>query len=59
MRRAQAGIAGVFTAFLPATAAAVGVGLLGEPFTKVHGAGFLLLMASLLLATWPDRRRSG
>ena len=59
MRRAPAGIAGVFTAFLPATAAAVAVGLLGEPFTTVHAMGFFLLMASLVLATWPDRRRNG
>jgi drug/metabolite transporter (DMT)-like permease len=56
MKRAAAGIAGVFTAFLPATAAAVAVGLLGEPFSTVHAAGFALLMCSLLLATWPARR---
>ena len=55
MKRAPAGIAGVFTAFLPATAAAVAVGLLGEPFTSVHAAGFVLLVGSLLLATWPRR----
>ena len=59
MKRAPAGLAGVFAAFLPATAAAVAVGLLGEPFTGVHAAGFFLLMASLVLATWPDRRRNG
>ncbi len=59
LKRAPAGIAGVFTAFLPATAAAVAVGVLGEPFTPVHGAGFVLLMMSLLLATWPERRRNG
>lgn len=56
LKRAPAGIAGVFTAFLPATAAAVAVGVLGEPFTAVHLAGFVLLMLSLLLATWPGRR---
>lgn len=56
LKRAPAGIAGVFTAFLPATAAAVAVGLLGEPFTAIHAAGFVLLMLSLLLATWPARR---
>ena len=55
MKRAPAGIAGVFTAFLPATAAAVAVGLLGEPFTSVYAAGFVLLVGSLLLATWPRR----
>jgi drug/metabolite transporter (DMT)-like permease len=59
LKRAPAGIAGVFTAFLPATAAAVAVGVLGEPFTIVHAAGFVLLMCSLLLATWPDRGRNG
>ena len=57
LKRAPAGIAGVFTAFLPATAAAVAVGVLGEPFTTVHAAGFVLLMCSLLLATWPTRPR--
>jgi drug/metabolite transporter (DMT)-like permease len=56
MKRAPAGIAGIFTAFLPATAAVVAVGLLGEAFTGVHAAGFFLLMCSLLLATWPARR---
>jgi drug/metabolite transporter (DMT)-like permease len=56
MKRASASLAGVFTAFLPATAAAVAVGVLGEPFTAVHGAGFVLLLGSLLLATWPARR---
>ena len=56
MKRAPAGLAGIFTAFLPATAAVVAVGLLGEAFTGVHAAGFFLLMCSLLLATWPARR---
>jgi drug/metabolite transporter (DMT)-like permease len=56
MKRASASLAGVFTVFLPATAAAVAVGVLGEPFTAVHGAGFVLLLGSLLLATWPSRR---
>ncbi len=59
LKRVPAGLAGVFTAFLPATAAAVAVGVLGEPFTAVHAAGFVLLMCSLLLATWPKRRRNG
>jgi drug/metabolite transporter (DMT)-like permease len=58
LKRVPAGIAGVFTAFLPATAAAVAVGVLGEAFTGVHAAGFALLMLSLLLATWPARRAS-
>ncbi len=56
LKRTPAGLAGIFAAFLPATAAAVAVGLLGESFGAVHAAGFLLLMCSLLLATWPARR---
>ncbi|MGG5818288.1 DMT family transporter [Falsiroseomonas sp. HW251] len=59
MKRVPAGIAGVFTAFLPATAAAVAVFVLNEPFTSVHAAGFVLLTGSLLLATWPTRKRGG
>ncbi|MBX6373648.1 MAG: DMT family transporter [Acetobacteraceae bacterium] len=55
LRRAPASVAGVFTAFLPATAAAVAVALLGEAFTEVHAAGFILMLASVLLATWPRR----
>jgi drug/metabolite transporter (DMT)-like permease len=56
MQRVPASIAGVFAVFLPATAAAVAVGVLGEPFTAVHAAGFALLLGSLLLATWPSRQ---
>jgi len=55
LRRVPAGMAGVFTAFLPATAALVAVGFLGERFGAVHVAGFVLMMASVLLATWPRR----
>jgi len=58
MKRAPAGIAGIFTAFLPATAALVAVGFLGEEFSAVHAAGFVLLTGSMLLATWPSRRRN-
>jgi drug/metabolite transporter (DMT)-like permease len=53
--RVPAGIAGVFTLFLPATASAVAVGLLGEAFTLAHAAGFGFMMTSVLLATWPRR----
>ena len=55
LRRVPAGMAGVFTAFLPATAALVAVGFLGERFGAAHAAGFALMMASVLLATWPRR----
>ena len=59
LKRAPAGIAGIFTAFLPATAALVAILVLGEAATATHAAGFCLLMGSLLLATWPERRRGG
>jgi drug/metabolite transporter (DMT)-like permease len=58
MRRAPAGIAGIFTAFLPATAALVAIGFLGETFSVAHAAGFCLLTGSMLLATWPSRRHA-
>lgn len=57
LRRVPAGVAGVFTGFLPATAAVTAVVFLGERFGLVHAAGFALMMGSLLLATWPGRVR--
>lgn len=61
LRRVPAGVAGVFTGFLPATAALVAVAVLGESFTATHAVGFVLMGASLALATWPaaQRRRGG
>lgn len=59
LKRVPAGTAGVFTAFLPATAALVAVLALGDVFTWTHAGGFALLMGSLLLATWPRRRGTG
>jgi drug/metabolite transporter (DMT)-like permease len=56
LRRAPARIAGVFTAFLPATAALAAILFLGEVPTATHALGFVLLLASMLLATWPERR---
>jgi drug/metabolite transporter (DMT)-like permease len=50
LRRVPAGVAGLFTGFLPATAALVAVALLGEPVSASHAAGFGLVAASLLLA---------
>jgi len=55
LKRVPAGLAGVFTAFLPASAAVVAVTLLGEAFGLNHAAGFLLMLGSVLLATWPRR----
>jgi drug/metabolite transporter (DMT)-like permease len=47
--------AGVFTVMLPITAAAVGVVFLGEPSAPAHWWRWLLALAGLLLATWPER----
>jgi len=58
MRRAAANVAGVFSAFLPATAAVLGVLVLGERFTAVHAVGLAVMLASVLLATWPARARA-
>jgi drug/metabolite transporter (DMT)-like permease len=58
LKRVPAGMAGVFTAFLPGTAALLAVTLLGEAFTAVHAAGFVLMMGSVAVATWPRRGRA-
>jgi drug/metabolite transporter (DMT)-like permease len=55
LRRVPAPQAGVFTVLLPVTAAAIGVGWLGEPFGPGHGAALLLALTGLLLAAWPVR----
>ncbi|WP_088281099.1 DMT family transporter [Ideonella sp. A 288] len=47
--------AGVFTVWLPISAAAVGVLVLGERFGPWHGVALVLALAGLLLATWPSR----
>lgn len=55
--KAPAGIAGIFTSFLPATSAVLAVLVLGEHFTQFHLAGLALMLSSILLATWPSRAR--
>ncbi len=52
LKRVEAGVAGIFTAFLPGTAALVAILVLGETATIVHGLGFGLLLGSVVLATW-------
>lgn len=47
--------AGVFSVMLPVSAAMIGVGVLGEPFTALHAGAFAAAMAGVLLATWPQR----
>jgi len=56
LKRAPAGVAGVFTALLPAASSVVAVTLLGEQFQPMHGVGFALMLASIGLATWPRRK---
>ncbi len=50
--------AGVFSVMLPVSAAAIGVVVLGEPFTALHGVAFAMALAGVLLATWPSTRPS-
>lgn len=58
LRHVPSSRAGVFTVLLPASAAAVGIVVLGEPFGAAHVAAFGLGIAGLLLATWPERPAS-
>ncbi|BDI05788.1 DMT family transporter [Sphaerotilus microaerophilus] len=61
LRHVPAAQAGVFTVMLPLSAAAVGVGFLGEAVSRAQGAAFALALAGVVLATWPGRaaRRDG
>ena len=52
MRRVPAASAGVFTVFLPISAAAVGVAFFGETFSAVQAAAFALALAGVVLASW-------
>lgn len=54
LRRVPAAQAGVFAVLLPVTAAAIGVGWLGEHFGTSHGVALVLALAGLLLAVWPQ-----
>ena len=57
MRHVPAASAGIFTVFLPVSAAAVGVAFYGERFTAMQVAAFALALGGVVLATWPARRR--
>ncbi len=56
MRHVPAASAGIFTVFLPVSAAAVGVAFYGERFTAMQVAAFALALGGVVLATWPTRR---
>ncbi|MFM2054987.1 MAG: hypothetical protein RL456_3024 [Pseudomonadota bacterium] len=55
LRHVPASQAGVFTVMLPVAAAAVGVLLLGEPFSGAQAGAFALALLGVVLATWPGR----
>jgi drug/metabolite transporter (DMT)-like permease len=57
MKHVPAASAGIFTVFLPVSAAAVGVLFYGEQFTTSQLAAFALALGGVVLATWPARRR--
>ena len=56
LKAVPAAQAGVFTAMLPVTAAAVGVLVLGEPLGLLQVLAFVSALAGVLLATAPARR---
>ena len=58
LRRVPAAQAGVFTVWLPVGAAAVGIGVLGEPFGALHGLALALAIAGVVLATGGAQRRA-
>jgi len=58
LRRVPASSAGVFSVFLPITAAAVGVLLLGEHFSGVQAVAYGVALAGVVLATWPTTSRT-
>jgi len=55
LRHVPSSRAGVFSVMLPVSAALIGIVALGESFGSVHVLAFVLAMAGLLLATWPER----
>jgi len=57
LKRIPASQAGIFTVFLPVSAAAVGALFYGEEFTRSQAAAFALALAGVALAAWPARQR--
>jgi len=55
LQRVPAQQAGVFTVFLPLSSAAVGVGLLNEPWGLAHAAALLLAVLAVWMVTRPER----
>jgi drug/metabolite transporter (DMT)-like permease len=61
LKHVDASAAGVFTVFLPVSAAIVGILVFGEAFTELQVAAFALALTGVVLATFPGRgrRRAG
>ena len=55
LKHVPAASAGIFTVFLPVSAAAVGAFFYGEEFTTAQAAAFALALAGVVLAAWPAR----
>lgn len=55
LKKVPAARAGIFTIFLPLSAAIVGVVFLGERFTPLHAVAFALALFAVILATWPSQ----
>jgi drug/metabolite transporter (DMT)-like permease len=58
LKHVPAASAGIFTVFLPVSAAAVGVTIYGEEFTSAQAAAFALALGGVVLATWPRRTKA-
>ena len=58
VRHVPASSAGVFTVFLPISAATVGMLIYGEQFTTLQAAAFALALVGVVLATVPGRARA-
>ena len=52
LKHVPASSAGVFSVFLPISAAGVGVTFLGEQFTRAQAAAFALALVGVVLASW-------
>jgi drug/metabolite transporter (DMT)-like permease len=59
VKHVAASSAGVFTVFLPISAATVGMLIYGERFTFAQAAAFALALVGVVLATVPRRARNG
>ena len=55
LKHVPASSAGVFTVFLPISAAAVGVFVFGEAFTAAQAGAFALALVGVVLASVPDK----